>query len=79
MTKQLMPLVSLDFVVAKGNSFAEMRDNFLSNPEGAALYKAGDVKLIWVSEGDLYMQRMNVEIYNMNLSMGTHDNPEEGV
>jgi hypothetical protein len=74
-----MPLLSIDFVRAQGQTIEEMRDHIRSDPKGQELIRRGDTILVWVNEGDAYMLNMNVDIYNMNLSMGTHNNPEEGI
>lgn len=79
MTDRPSPLVALDYVVARGSTIEEMRNNLRNSSDGAALYRQGDTVLIWVNEGDLYLQRMNAEIYNLNLKLGTHNNPDEGI
>jgi hypothetical protein len=79
MTDRPSPLVALDYVVAQGYTLDQMRDHLRKSPDGLALFRKGDSVLIWVNEGDLYLQRMNAEIYNMNLALGTHNNPDEGI
>ena len=41
---------ALRFVQAQGETFGEMRENVRNSP----LYEMGDVRLVWVNEGDLY-------------------------
>jgi hypothetical protein len=74
-----MPLVRIEYIQAQGSTIDEMRDALRASSAGQAIIKNGDTILVWVNEGDIHLQRMNVDIYNMNLAMDTHNNPEEGV
>lgn len=51
---------------AQGETIAEMRTNFFNSVEGKAMYNNGDVKLVWVSEGDLYSNMLQVMIHNQD-------------
>lgn len=72
-------LIPIRWVSAKGRDIDEMRENLLANPDGQALFQSGDVKLVWVNEGDIVMQDMNIWIYNQNIMLGTLDDPEDGI
>ena len=79
MTKSLIEMYKIDFVRAQGQTIEEMRDHVRNDPQGQELIRRGDTILVWVNEGDLYLQRMNVDLYNLNLALDTLDNPDEGI
>lgn len=72
-------MYKIDFVRAQGQTIEEMRDHVRNDPQGQELIRRGDTILVWVNEGDLYLQRMNVDLYNLNLALDTLDNPDEGI
>ena len=77
--KKIDSLYRIDFVRAQGSTIEEMRDHVRNDPKGQELIRRGDTILVWINEFDAYMLNMHVDIYNMNLNMGTHNNPHEGV
>ncbi|MFC4236295.1 hypothetical protein ACFOY8_13875 [Thalassospira xianhensis] len=48
---------SVEYVQAEGATFDEMRINARNTP----LFKRGDMRLVWVNEGDLLMAQMLIE------------------
>lgn len=67
------------WVKAQGRSIDEMCQNLMNDPNSAQLFETGDVMLIWVNEGDITMQDMNIWIYNQNLALGTLGDPDDGI
>lgn len=49
--------MTLEFENAKGRTIEEMRDNFRETD----LWKRGDARLVWVNEGDLFMQMLETD------------------
>jgi hypothetical protein len=67
MTNKITPVT---FLFAQGETISEMRINFLNTVEGAKMYNDGDVKLVWVSEGDLSTNMIQVMMHNQALDQG---------